>query len=299
MLQRVSKTNIQPVKADLARLPLRDGSLDGAWAINTYQHLPFAQLPCALAQVHRALAPGAVFEFSLTNLEHIQPTTRDQKRGWRESNFKDQYGERLFTGLSETLTRRLLIGTGFERVTIDSPGEGFWLWIRARKSFTLPDYVRPKLKLLICGLNPSPYAAKTGIPFGRPGNRFWPAALRAKLVERERDPLDALNCGVGFSDLVKRTTRAASELGTEEYEHGLKRLEDLVRLMRPASLCFVGLAGWRAAVERKAQPGWIENGFAGRPAYLMPSTSGLNTHTDTAALARHLRRAARPPAVVR
>jgi hypothetical protein len=54
----------------------------------------------------------------------------------------------------------------------------------------------------------------------------------------------------------------------------------------------VGLAGWRAAVDRKAVAGVQPEPFGGRPAYVMPSTSGLNARTRPAELADHLRAAA-------
>jgi hypothetical protein len=60
-------------------------------------------------------------------------------------------------------------------------------------------------------------------------------------------------------------------------------------------VCFVGLEGWRLAVDRKAMPGPIDTGFAGVPAYVMPSTSGLNAHARLDDLVEHLRRAARLP----
>ena len=83
------------------------------------------------------------------------------------------------------------------------------------------------------------------------------------------------------------------ELTSAEYACGLARVESRVRLERPAVVCFVGLDGWRRAGHPRARPGWIEGGFAGRRAYLMPSTSGRNAHTNADELARHLRRAAR------
>jgi len=147
------------------------------------------------------------------------------------------------------------------------------------------------LRLLVCGLNPSIYSADCGIPFARPGNRFWPAARRAGLVVRERDPLAAFSRGLGFTDVVKRATAGASELSRTEYAKGLARVEALVRLYQPRATCFIGLDGWRAAVDRRAQPGWIADGFGGRPAYLMPSTSGRNARISLTQLAAHLRRA--------
>jgi TDG/mug DNA glycosylase family protein len=187
-----------------------------------------------------------------------------------------------------------LEGAGFRAVQRRGP------WLRARRAHTLPDFVRPDLDLLICGLNPSLHAAHSGVPFSRPGNRFWPAALRAGLVARDRDPLAALERGIGFTDFCKRATRRAGELRPAEYARGAARLEQLVRRLRPRALCFVGLEGWRRTLDRSARPGWVEGGFAGHPAYLMPSTSGLNAHADLAQLTSHLAsaytaRAHRPP----
>ena len=53
-------------------------------------------------------------------------------------------------------------------------------------------------------------------------------------------------------------------------------------------ICFVGLAGYRVAVDKRAQPGSQPEPFGGRPAYVMPSTSGLNARTSRAELADHL-----------
>ena len=65
-----------------------------------------------------------------------------------------------------------------------------------------------------------------------------------------------------------------------------------MRWLRPGAVCFVGLAGWRAAFDRKAQPGVQPEPFGGVPAYVMPSTSGLNARVPVAELADHLRAAA-------
>jgi TDG/mug DNA glycosylase family protein len=189
------------------------------------------------------------------------------------------------SGLDEALARELLEGAGFERL------ERLRGTLSARRAHTLPDFVRADLELLICGLNPSLHAAHSGIPFSRPGNRFWPAALRAGLAARDRDPFAALERGIGFSDFCKRATRRASELRFAEYARGRARLQHLVRRLRPRALCFVGLEGWRRTIDRGARPGWTAGGFAGVPAYLMPSTSGLNAHASLAQLTAHLARA--------
>ncbi|MFN0092981.1 MAG: mismatch-specific DNA-glycosylase, partial [Acidimicrobiales bacterium] len=164
---------------------------------------------------------------------------------------------------------------------------------QARRRRTLPDYTAADLELLVCGLNPSLYAADATVGFGRPGNRFWPAALAAGLVSRDRDPRHALTVHrLGMTDLVKRATARADLLAPEEYERGMARVERLAAGLAPGAVCFVGLAGWRAAVERRARPGVQTRRIGGAPVYLMPSTSGLNAHARLDALAAHLAAAA-------
>ncbi len=150
-----------------------------------------------------------------------------------------------------------------------------------------------RICLLICGLNPSVYSAETLVGFGRPGNRFWPAALAAGIATVDCEPRHALaHHGMGMTDLVKRATPRADELTTDEYRAGLERVERLCAWLRPEAVCFVGLAGWRAAADRKATPGWQESDLGGSPVYVMPSTSGLNAHSSLADLTDHLRCAA-------
>ena len=185
-------------------------------------------------------------------------------------------------------TEPLCTGAGFavERVRAGR--------VRARRLLTLPDTVGPSMRLLVCGLNPSVYSAERGVGYARPGNRFWPAARRAGIVTTpDLDTRHALHVdGVGITDLVKRATVAASALTHDEYRAGVERVQRLVSWLRPGAVCFVGLAGWRAAVDRRAVAGPVTAGFAGVPAYVMPSTSGLNARTSLGELAAHLARAA-------
>jgi double-stranded uracil-DNA glycosylase len=153
---------------------------------------------------------------------------------------------------------------------------------------TLADCVGPGLRLLVCGLNPSLYAADAGIGFARPGNRFWPAMLAARLAIVDRDPLALLvDRRIGMTDIVKRATVGAGELEPEEYVHGVGRLDRLVGWLQPAAVCFLGFDGWRTAVDRRAVAGWQARRLGGRPVYVMPNPSGLNAHTNVAALAAH------------
>lgn len=176
----------------------------------------------------------------------------------------------------------VVVGAGFERI-----GER-----RARRVRTLPDTVGPGMRLLVCGLNPSVVAADAGFGFAGATNRFWPAALQAGLVTSARDPLHALlSDGVGMTDLVKRATPRTKELEPMEYIAGAERVERLVQWLKPPVVLFVGLEGWRVAIDRHAQPGVQPSTFGGALAYVMPSTSGLNAHAQLPDLVAHMRAA--------
>lgn len=222
-----------------------------------------AHVPLHLALLHRPLAPGDRVEV----------------------------GPEVFAGCDPLLVADLVEGAGFE----PGPGEGPVPRVLVRRR-TLADTVGPGMRLLVCGLNPSLVAADAGYGYAGATNRFWAAAMAAGLVAHPRDPLSALaSDGVGMTDLVKRASPGAAVLATGEYRAGAGRVERLVRRLRPGAVVFVGLAGWRAAVDPGAATGWQEEGFGGAPAYVMPSTSGRNAHARLADLVGHLRAAAGPP----
>jgi TDG/mug DNA glycosylase family protein len=268
------------VQADLADLPLRTGCLGGAWARRSYQHLPHEQLPAAMAELHRVTAVGALVELRLFAGEGT----------WIAD---DDLPGRLFSRWTPGRITDVLVGAGFE-VRSTEVGDGDWpdLVVRARRVRSLADHVGPGMRLLLCGLNPSLYSADRGVNFARPGNRFWPAVLEAGLATVDRDPRALLrDHHIGMTDLVKRATVAADELTRAEYAAGVGRLERLCEWLRPGALYLVGYAGWRAAVDRKAKPGWQPEPLGGVPVYLGPSTSGLNASTQLPGHVAHLRAA--------
>lgn len=276
------------VQGDLTALPFRRHGLRAAWASKSYVHLPRTQVPLALHDLHRSLAVGSPVELVLFegDLEH---GTFDH----------DDFPGRSFSCWPADLLRAVVTGAGFtvERQVLEHTVEGYGHHvIRATRARTLADTVGAGMQLLLCGLNPSVYSADVGAGFARPGNRFWPAALQAGIVSIPRDPLDALlRHGVGMTDVVKRATARADELHADEYRDGLARLEQLAAWLQPAAVCFIGLAGWRVAVDRKATSGWQAHRLGGRPTYVMPNTSGLNASSSLADLAAHLATAASPP----
>jgi TDG/mug DNA glycosylase family protein len=271
------------VQADLAALPFRRGALGAAWASKTYVHVARRDLPLALADLHRALEVDALVEIVVFG--------GDQEY---DQFANDDFPGRRFSLWPLDRLVDVVVGAGFAVVAVDRrPGRSRGseeLRLRARRLRTLPDYVANDVGVLVVGLNPSLYAADVGTGFARPGNRFWPAALAAGLVTRDRDPIHAARHDrVGMTDLVKRATPRADELAVDEYRDGLARVERLVAWLAPAVVCFVGLTGWRAVVDRKATAGPQPVELGGRPVYVMPNTSGVNAHATLAALTEHLR----------
>jgi TDG/mug DNA glycosylase family protein len=283
---RLAATHGTPVvQADLEALPLRDRALGAAWASNSYIHVAHAGLPMALARLHWALAVGAPLTLSVIAGEGAGAYPDD-----------DFPGRSYFYWQPEPLTA-VVAGAGFDVDQVEVAGER--VWVEARRARTLPDTVAPGLRVLVCGLNPSLVAADAGIGFAGPTNRFWRAAVASGLVTRPRDPLGCIRHDrVGMTDLVKRATPNAAVLSVEEYRAGAERVRRIVEWLRPGLVLFVGLAGWRVAVDRKATAGFQPAPFGGATAYVMPSTSGLNAHTTPAGLAAHMVDALRaaPPA---
>lgn len=273
------------VQADLAALPFRRGRLVGGWARNTYVHLRATEVPMALNDLHRALAPDAPVELTFFGGE------TEGRDVFANDDFP---GRRWFSTWSVRRLTDVVHGAGFalDELETSDRHDGISLTVRATRAQGLPDFVAAEMRLLVCGLNPSVRAADAGIGYVTPGNRFWPAALAAGLVTRDRDPRHALLAdGIGMTDLVKRPTPRADALTRAEYIEGVARLDRLCDWLRPSAVGVVGLAGWRAAVDRRAGAGWQDRTLGGCPVYVMPSTSGLNAATPLAALIDHLRAA--------
>ena len=222
---------------------------------------PVSALPLLLAELRHTLSDGDTIECCLT-----PHSTQD----WTIERAVD-----------------LAVGAGF---TINAPPtrqrENAHMDLTRIRS--LSDTVAPAMRILVVGLNPSPYSADHSIGYARPGNRFWPAALAAGIVSIDRDPLHAVQQhGLGMTDLVRRTTARADQVTGEEFHQGFERVERLAQWLQPSTVCFVGLGGWRQVVDRSATAGLQERTVGGRPVYVMPHTSGLNAHSRLSDLTIH------------
>lgn len=268
------------VQGDLEALPFASRSLSGGWANMSYLHLPAVRLPLALADLHRSLEVGAPID--------VQVLTGDYEG---DALASDDVGGRFFCAWKPDQLTDVMTGAGFDVEAVEVDGDV--VRVRCLRTRTLPDFVGPDMKLLVVGLNPSVFAADAGIGYARPGNRFWPSALAAGLVTRDRDPWHALRAhAMGMTDLVKRPTASASEIEGDEYRAGIERVDRLASWLKPKAMCMVGLSGWRAAVDPRARAGAQRATLGGCPVYLMPSTSGANARTTAKELTEHLKAAA-------
>jgi TDG/mug DNA glycosylase family protein len=273
---RAAVPGIPLAQGDLEALPFGRQCLHGGWANMSYHHIPSVRLPLALGELHRVLAPGSPVDIQVLAGSYEGDALRD-----------DDIGGRYFAAWQRERLTDVLVGAGFVDITMEFTDDV--VAVGAVRARSLADTVGPGMRMLVVGLNPSLYAADAGVGFARPGNRFWPAALAAGLVGRDRDPADALaRHGVGMTDAVKRATAGAAELSADEYRDGLARVDRLARWLEPRVVCMVGLAGWRALAGARAGTGLQERGIGGRPTYVMPSTSGANARTSLVELTGHL-----------
>ena len=147
---------------------------------------------------------------------------------------------------------------------------------------TVPDLIRPHLKVLFCGINPGLYSGATRHHFARPGNRFWPALHAAGFTQRLVTAWDEhllLEEGLGITNLVSRATATAAELSPEELRAGRRRLERKVAQYRPRWVAVVGIGAYRTAFDRpRALMGRQQERMRGSGLWVLPNPSGLNAN---------------------
>jgi double-stranded uracil-DNA glycosylase len=167
---------------------------------------------------------------------------------------------------------------------------------------TVPDLIGPGCRLLFVGINPGLWTAAAGAHFARRGNRFYPALLRAGIIEH---PIDAsagmsaidrahlLDRGIGITNLVSRATARADELTAAELQDGIAALTRTVELARPQVVAIAGITAYRTAFGRKsAAAGKQPEALAGATLWVVPNPSGLNAHESVESLAIAYREAA-------
>jgi TDG/mug DNA glycosylase family protein len=174
--------------------------------------------------------------------------------------------------------------------------------LRTARDKTIPDIIRPGLKVLLCGINPGLYSAATGHHFARPGNRFWKTLYRAGMTSRLLSPDEDARLpdyGCGICNMVDRATAAAADLTCGELRAARRRLVRKIRRYRPRIVAFLGIQAYRTVFRRPhAVPGPQPDTIGATRLWVLPNPSGLNAHyraDDLARLFREARDAAGTP----
>ena len=174
---------------------------------------------------------------------------------------------------------------------------------------SITDLMPEHPRLVFVGINPGLWTAATGIHFAHPGNRFYPALVRAGIIPRlpeiaddglpEADRRMFLDAGIGISNIVHRATARADELSRAELREGAERLETDAARWAARVVAVVGLTAYRQGFARpKAVSGRQEETLGGSELWVVPNPSGLNAHDTIASLAEAYAAPARAAGVI-
>ena len=108
------------VQADMRHLPFRAKCFQGVWCCAALLHLPKADIPRALAEVHRVLSPGSTLFLSVQE---------GMGEGWKRTTRYGEPIERFFARYRAEEMTALLVEGGFaiRDHTAESAGSRHWL----------------------------------------------------------------------------------------------------------------------------------------------------------------------------
>ena len=143
------------------------------------------------------------------------------------------------------------------------------------------DLLRPGLKLVFCGYNPSLRSGSTGYHYAHPANRFWRVLFAAGVTDRLYRPEEdrvLLEEGIGFTNLCPRPTRRADELTKPEIRAGAEALRATLKSLQPRAVAYTGIGVYRWFLGT-SKVGWgvqEDPVVPGVTDVVVPSPSGLN-----------------------
>jgi TDG/mug DNA glycosylase family protein len=143
------------------------------------------------------------------------------------------------------------------------------------------DLLRPGLKLVFCGYNPSLTSGRSGYHYAHPGNRFWRVLFASGITDRLYKPEEderLLDLGIGFTNLCSRPTRRADELMRDEIRAGAEELRAKLEEFRPRVVAYTGIGvyKWFRATSKVSWGVQDSSAVPGAADVVVPSPSGLN-----------------------
>ncbi|XP_017330680.1 G/T mismatch-specific thymine DNA glycosylase isoform X1 [Ictalurus punctatus] len=108
----------------------------------------------------------------------------------------------------------------------------------------LPDVITYNLDILIIGINPGLLSAYKGRHYPNPGNHFWKCLFLSGLTDEQlnymHDQTLPEQYGIGFTNMVERTTPGSKDLSNKEIREGGKQLLEKLQKYRPRIAAFNG-----------------------------------------------------------
>ncbi|XP_061750497.1 G/T mismatch-specific thymine DNA glycosylase-like isoform X3 [Nerophis ophidion] len=109
---------------------------------------------------------------------------------------------------------------------------------------TLPDVITGNLDILIIGINPGLLSAYKGHHYPNPGNHFWKCLFLSGFTEQQlnymHDESLPEKYGIGFTNMVERTTPGSKDLSSKEIREGGRQLLEKLQRYKPRIAAFNG-----------------------------------------------------------
>ncbi|XP_058045713.1 G/T mismatch-specific thymine DNA glycosylase isoform X2 [Ahaetulla prasina] len=109
---------------------------------------------------------------------------------------------------------------------------------------TLPDILTFNLDIVIIGINPGLMAAYKGHHYPGPGNHFWKCLFMSGLSSEQLNHMDDHTLphkyGIGFTNMVERTTPGSKDLSSKEFREGGRILVQKLQKYQPKIAVFNG-----------------------------------------------------------
>ena len=149
----------------------------------------------------------------------------------------------------------------------------------------LTDHIRPGVRILFVGINPSLRSATTGHHFAGYSNRFWKLLFESKLVPKpltHQDDWRLPDWGLGLTNIIQRPSAGIDALKPSEYATGRKRLVAIVQRYHPHAVALLGVTIYRTLFSdtkgQRISLGLQPAQLAGVPVFVLPNPSGRNAH---------------------